>query len=140
MAESTVTFFIEKLGNLVLQEASLFGQVEGQIKLLRNELEWMRLFLRDADSKRIYYERIKLWVNQIRNATHDAEDVIDEFILNIDHHRHQRLNNLKFLKSMPTCVGFADKLPFIHELDSHVKDINVMMEAIMTNRSMVLKL
>ena len=68
MVESTVTFFIEKLGNLVLQEASLFGQVEGQIKLLRNELEWMRLFLRDADSNRIYDERIKLWVNQIRKV------------------------------------------------------------------------
>ena len=77
----------------------------------------MRLFLRDADSKRIYDdERIKLWVNQIRNATHDAEDVVDEFILNMDHHRHQRLNNLKFLKSLPTCVGFADKLPFIHAI------------------------
>ena len=68
MVESTVTFFIEKLGNLVLHEASLFGQVEGQIKLLWNELEWMRLFLRDADSKRIYDERIKLWVNQIRKV------------------------------------------------------------------------
>ena len=31
--------------------------------------------------------------------------------------------------------SFADKLPFIHELDSHVKDINVMMGAIMANRS-----
>ena len=58
-----------------------------------------------------------------------------EFILNMDHHRHQGLNNLKFLKSLPTCVGFADKLPFIHELDSHVKDINVMIGAIMANRS-----
>ncbi|KAJ9681491.1 hypothetical protein PVL29_020386 [Vitis rotundifolia] len=134
MAEGTVTFFAEKLSNLILQEASVFGQVEGQIKLLRNELEWMRLFLKDADSKRIYDERIKLWVNQIRNATHDAEDVIDEFILNMDH-RQRRLNTLKFLKCLPTCVGFADKLPFIHELDSRVKDINVMIGAIMGNRS-----
>ncbi|WKA05988.1 hypothetical protein VitviT2T_023917 [Vitis vinifera] len=134
MAEGTVTFFAEKLSNLILQEASVFGQVEGQIKLLRNELEWMRLFLKDADSKRIYDERIKLWVNQIRNATHDAEDVIDEFILNMDH-RQRRLNTLKFLKCLPACVGFADKLPFIHELDSRVKDINVMIGAIMANRS-----
>ncbi|KAL6322660.1 hypothetical protein AAG906_015346 [Vitis piasezkii] len=134
MAEGTVTFFAEKLSNLILQEASVFGQVEGQIKLLRNELEWMRLFLKDADSKRIYDERIKLWVNQIRNATHDAEDVIDEFILNMDH-RQRRLNTLKLLKCLPTCVGFADKLPFIHELDSRVKDINVMIGAIMANRS-----
>ncbi|KAL6322675.1 hypothetical protein AAG906_015361 [Vitis piasezkii] len=117
-----------------LFEASVFGQVEGQIKLLRNELEWMRLFLKDADSKRIYDERIKLWVNQIRNATHDAEDVIDEFIVNMDH-RQRRLNTLKLLKCLPTCVGFADKLPFIHELDSRVKDINVMIGAIMANRS-----
>ncbi|KAJ9681490.1 hypothetical protein PVL29_020385 [Vitis rotundifolia] len=134
MAEGTVTFFAEKLSNLILQEASVFGLVEGQIKLLRNELEWMRLFLKDADSKRIYDERIKLWVNQIRNATHDAEDVIDEFILNMDH-RQRRLNTLKFLKCLPTWVGFADKLPFIHELDSRVKDINVMIGAIMANRS-----
>lgn len=134
MAEGTVTFFAEKLSNLILQEASVFGQVEGQIKLLRNELEWMRLFLKDADSKRIYDERIKLWVNQIRNATHDAEDVIDEFIVNMDH-RQRRLNTLKLLKCLPTCVGFADKLPFIHELDSRVKDINVMIGAIMANRS-----
>ena len=131
MAEGTVTFFAEKLSNLILQEASVFGEVEGQIKLLRNELEWMRLFLRDADSKGVYDERVKLWVNQIRSATHDAEDVIDEFILNMDH-RKRRLNTLKFL---PTCVGMVDKLPFIHELDSRVKDINAMIGAIMANRS-----
>ena len=134
MAESAVSFFVEKLGNFILQEASIFGEVEGQIKLLRNELEWMRLFLRDADSKRIYDERIKVWVNQIRNAIHDAEDVIDEFILNVDH-RERRLNTLKFLKCLPTCVGFIDKFPFIHELDSRVKDINGMIGAIMANRS-----
>ena len=135
MAESSVTFFLEKLSNLVIQEASLFGEVEGQVKLLRNELKWMRLFLKDADSKCIYDERIKLWVEQIREVAHDAEDVIDEFIFNMDHQRQKRLKNLKFLKHLPTCVGFADKLPFIHELDSRVKEINVMIEKIMVNRS-----
>ena len=135
MAESSVTFFLEKLSNLVIQEASLFGEVEGQVKLLRNELRWMRLFLKDADSKCIYDERIKLWVEQIREVAHDAEDVIDLFIFKVDHQRQQRLKNLKFLKFLPTCVGFADKLPFIHELDSKVKEINLMIEKIMTNRS-----
>ncbi|RVW30628.1 putative disease resistance protein [Vitis vinifera] len=135
MAESSVTFFLEKLSNLVIQEASLFGEVEGQVKLLRNELKWMRLFLKDADSNCIYDERIKLWVEQIREVAHDAEDVIDEFIFNMDHQRQKRLKNLKFLKRLPTCVGFADKLPFIHELDSRVKEINVMIEKIMVNRS-----
>ena len=131
MAEGTVTFFAQKLSNLILQEASVFGEVEGQIKLLRNELELMGLFLRDVDSKRVYEDRVKAWVNQLRSATHEAEDVIDEFILNMDH-RKRRLNTLKFL---PTCVGMVDKLPFIHKLDSRVKDINAMIGAIMANRS-----
>ncbi|KAJ9681492.1 hypothetical protein PVL29_020387 [Vitis rotundifolia] len=130
----TVSIFVEKLSNLVLQEAFLFGQVEGQVKLLRDELKWMRLFLKDADSQSLYNEKIKLWVEQIRNVTHDAEDVIDEFILDMDR-RQLRLNTLKFLKCLPTCVGFADKLPFIHELDGRVKEINIRIERIMANRS-----
>ncbi|XP_010661781.1 probable disease resistance protein At1g58390 [Vitis vinifera] len=130
----TVSIFVEKLSNLVLQEAFLFGQVEEQVKLLRDELKWMRLFLKDADSQSLCNEKIKLWVEQIRNVTHDAEDVIDEFILDMDR-RQLRLNTLKFLKCLPTCVGFADKLPFIHELDGRVKEINIRIERIMANRS-----
>ena len=130
----TVSIFVEKLSELILQEAYLFGQVEGEVKLLRDELKWMRLFLNDADSQCLYNKRIKLWVEQIRNVTHDAEDVIDEFILDMDR-RQLRLNTLKFLKCLPTCVGFIDKLPFIHELDGRLKEINVRIERIMANRS-----
>ena len=46
-----------------------------------------------------------------------------------------RLKNLKFLKCLLTCLGFADKLPFIHELHSKVKEINLTIEKIMANRS-----
>ena len=68
MADGNITFFLEKLGNLVVQEASLFGEVEGQVRLLRNEMEWMRLVLEDADidTKCDHDRRLKLWVNQIR--------------------------------------------------------------------------
>ncbi|KAJ9678204.1 hypothetical protein PVL29_022943 [Vitis rotundifolia] len=100
----TVSIFVEKLSNLVLQEAFLFGQVEGQVKLLRDELKWMRLFLKDADSQTFYNEKIKLWVEHIRNVTHDVEDVIDEFILDMDR-RQLRVNTLKFLKCLPTYLS-----------------------------------
>ena len=44
-----ISFSLEKLSHLVLQEAALFIEVEGQLRVLRNELEWMRLVLEDAD-------------------------------------------------------------------------------------------
>ena len=62
------------MGNLASQEASLFGEVEGQVRLLRNELEWMRLFLEYADARRRYDKRLKLWVNQIRDAALGESD------------------------------------------------------------------
>ncbi|KAL6322671.1 hypothetical protein AAG906_015357 [Vitis piasezkii] len=134
MAESSVASFLEKLRNLASQEASLFGEVEGQVRLLRNELEWMRLFLEYADARRRYDKRLKLWVNQIRDAAHDAEDVLDEFMFKVEHKRQQRLHGLKFLRFLPSCVSVADKLPFIHELNDRITEINITIEKILANK------
>ncbi|RVW30625.1 hypothetical protein CK203_097645 [Vitis vinifera] len=37
-------------------------------------------------SKCMYDERIKLWVEPIREVAHDAEDLIDEFIFNMEYY------------------------------------------------------
>ena len=131
----TITFFVDKLSNLAVQEASLFGGVEGQISLLRNELEWISLFLEEASAAHTDGRRLNLWMNQIRDAAYDAEDVIDEFIVRLEHQRKRRLQNLKFLTVvLPTCVIFADKLPLVHELDGRMKEINVKIEKILANK------
>ena len=119
MAE-TITFFVDKLSNLVVQEASLFGGVEEQISLLRNELEWISLFLEEASATSNDGRRLKLWMNQIRDAAYDAEDVIDEFIVRLEHQRQRRLQNLKFLiVVLPTCVIFAGQ----HKYNSFIKRV-----------------
>lgn len=130
-----ISFLLEKLTDLTLQEATIFGEVEGQVKLLRNELEWIRLVLEDADARCSHDKRLMIWVNQIREAAFDAEDVVDEFLLKVEHKRQQRLNNLKFLRFLPTCVSFADKLSFIHELDGRIREINITIEKILANKS-----
>ena len=135
MAESIVTFFLEKLSNLVSHEASLLEGVEGQVKLLSNELEWMRLCLKDADAKSAYDERLKLWVNQIKDVTYDAEDIIDEFIIKVDHQQRQRLNYLKFLRFLPSCISLADRLPLVQELEAHIREIDIKIEKISANKS-----
>ena len=134
MAESSISFLVEKLGALVSQQASLFGVVEGQVRQLRNELEWIRQFLEYADAERRYDKMFKLWVNQIRDAAFDAEDVIDEFVFNLEHKRQQRFNNLKFLNFLPVCVGLPDKLPLVNELNERISGINITLEKILINK------
>ncbi|KAJ9681309.1 hypothetical protein PVL29_020269 [Vitis rotundifolia] len=134
MAESAVAFLLQKLGNLIVREASLFGQVEVQVRLLCNELEWMRLFLEEVGTTRSYHNRLRLWMNQIRDAAYDAEDVIDEFMYKVEHQRLRRLDKLKLLELLPTWVSFADKLPFVHELDARIREISVKIEKILANK------
>ncbi|CBI38083.3 unnamed protein product, partial [Vitis vinifera] len=124
MAESIVTVFLEKLTDLLSQEAFLLSRVEEQVKLLSSELEWMRLFLKDADAKRRYDPRIKLWVSQIRDVTYDAEDVIDRFMFEMNHQQQGSLKCLKFLK-----------LRFVPKLESRIREINTKIEKIMANKS-----
>ncbi|KAJ9680344.1 hypothetical protein PVL29_019612 [Vitis rotundifolia] len=124
MAESIVTVFLEKLTDLLSQEAFLLSRVEEQVKLLSSELEWMRLFLKDADAKRRYDPRIKLWVSQIRDVTYEAEDVIDGFMFEMNHQQQGSLKCLKFLK-----------LRFVHKLESRIREINTKIEKIMANKS-----
>lgn len=131
MAESSVSFLLQKLYDLVSQEASLFGAVEGEVRQLCKELEWIRLFLEYADGERRYDKRFKLWVNQVRDAAFDAEDVIDEFMFKVERKRQQRLNNLKFLNFLPACLNFVDKLPLAHELSGRITDINTTLEKIL---------
>ena len=123
MAESSISFFVEKLYDSVSQQASLYGAVEGQVRLLRNELKWIRQFLEHADAERRYDKMFKLWVNQIRDAAYDAEDAIDEFISKVERKRQQRFNNLKFLNLLPACVVLPDKLRLVNELNGRISEI-----------------
>ena len=104
------------------------------MRQLRNELEWIRQFLEYADAERRYDKMFKLWVNQIRDAAFDAEDVIDEFVFKLERKRKQRFNNLKFLNFLSVCVGLPDKLPLVNELNEHISGINITLEKILINK------
>ncbi|KAL5999763.1 hypothetical protein ACLOJK_038048 [Asimina triloba] len=64
MAESAVNFLIEYMGPLLVDEVKLLKGVRGEARKIRDELESMRAFLRDADAREDSNESIKIWVRQ----------------------------------------------------------------------------
>ncbi|OMP05217.1 Disease resistance protein [Corchorus olitorius] len=93
MAESVVSFLVERLGDLVIKEASLLWGVEDQVKKMQTELKWMQCFLKDADKRQDEDERVKNWVSEIREAAYDVEDVIDNFIVKFASKRGGKIRN-----------------------------------------------
>ncbi|KAM2503766.1 hypothetical protein PS1_037754 [Malus domestica] len=89
MAESVVTFLLDRLTSLIEQEVRLFSGVRAQIEDIINELERIKAFLRVADAKEDDDPQLKVWVKQVRDVAYEIEDALDKFRLSHSHvHRH----------------------------------------------------
>ncbi|KAH7689159.1 P-loop containing nucleoside triphosphate hydrolase protein [Dioscorea alata] len=108
MADAVVGFVVEKLGNLLLQEAiNLYG-AKGKVEWLQRELRQTQCFLKDADAKKnnggIVGESVKNWVTDMRDVAFEAEDIIDSFMYLQLRRQHER---------QPGCIGFIKRYMFI---------------------------
>ncbi|XP_027122503.1 putative disease resistance RPP13-like protein 3 [Coffea arabica] len=82
--DPVISFVVERTGELLIQKIVFLKGVRRQVERLKNDLERMRCFLKDADHKQIKYESIRNWVSEIRAAAYDAEDVIEIFASKIE--------------------------------------------------------
>ncbi|KAL1198452.1 putative disease resistance protein [Cardamine amara subsp. amara] len=81
MAESLLSFGVEKLWNLLVRETDRLKGVDEQLTELKSDLELLRLFLKDADAKRHANPSVRNWVEEIKEVVFDAEDIIETFLL-----------------------------------------------------------
>ncbi|KAK9011050.1 hypothetical protein V6N11_043907 [Hibiscus sabdariffa] len=80
MAEFAVSLVVEKLTNLLSQQAAYLDGVSQKIVHLRNELRWMRSFLKDADMKQEENDLTQQWVSDIRDVAYETEEVIETYV------------------------------------------------------------
>ncbi|KAI4314808.1 hypothetical protein L6164_027679 [Bauhinia variegata] len=83
MAEVAVSIVVEKLTELLLEEAaSLHRVLDGlseKVDQLKDQLKWMQCFLRDAEAKQEGNQLVRRWVSDIRDAAFEAEDLIETY-------------------------------------------------------------
>ncbi|KAG8386165.1 hypothetical protein BUALT_Bualt03G0120700 [Buddleja alternifolia] len=81
MAESAVSFVLDRLTAWIREERQLLGSIGENAECIRDELSHIRAFLRVADEKEDIDPQLKEWVTQVRDIAYDAEDVMDKFML-----------------------------------------------------------
>lgn len=87
-SESAVSFLLNKIYPFLANGVQLWRGVREELIYLKGELERMRALLKNADAIEESDEELKVWVKQIRDVAHDAEDVIDEFTFLQTYHNH----------------------------------------------------
>ncbi|KAG5526754.1 hypothetical protein RHGRI_032871 [Rhododendron griersonianum] len=79
-----VSFVVERLDNLLIQEYRLLHGVRAQVEQMQKELNFMQRFLKAADARREEGdELVSNWISEIRELSLDAEDVIATFVIKV---------------------------------------------------------
>ncbi|CAM0145568.1 unnamed protein product [Urochloa decumbens] len=82
---------ISKLGELLKEEYNLQNGVKEQVETLSRELESAHAALRKvgevpADG---LDEQVRIWAREVREASYDMEDVLDDFLVNLKQSGHE---------------------------------------------------
>ncbi|KAJ4716723.1 Disease resistance protein [Melia azedarach] len=81
MAEAVILYAVQRLADLINQEAVFLHGVRDEIQWLQRELTRMQCFLKDADQRLDTDDGVRLWVSEVRDAAYDIEDIVDTFML-----------------------------------------------------------
>uniref|UniRef100_A0A0D9V9R1 NB-ARC domain-containing protein n=1 Tax=Leersia perrieri TaxID=77586 RepID=A0A0D9V9R1_9ORYZ len=132
MAETAITTVLAKVGELVAWEAATLLDVGDEVRLLRDKLEWLHTFIRDADRRRRRRddEFVAVWVRQTRDVAFEAEDALDHF-LHRAARRHRR-KNPSFSSPSSSCWlgGFAGEVALRHDLSGRIRQIKKRLDQI----------
>uniref|UniRef100_A0A2N9G1T7 NB-ARC domain-containing protein n=1 Tax=Fagus sylvatica TaxID=28930 RepID=A0A2N9G1T7_FAGSY len=88
MAETVVSPLIDKLISILTQEAELLSGIDGEVADIKDELESIQSFLKDADARAAaeedMSEGVKTWVKQLREVALRIDVFIDEYLLQMN--------------------------------------------------------
>ncbi|KAK7309670.1 hypothetical protein RJT34_06588 [Clitoria ternatea] len=99
MADSSISFLLEKLTCLLQEEVNLQRGVREDVQYIKDELERHKAILKVADAVEDRDPELKAWVKRVRDIALDMEDAIDEFNLRLVDQQGQNLFGLKTLKA-----------------------------------------
>ncbi|KAL7109877.1 hypothetical protein ACP275_06G202900 [Erythranthe tilingii] len=84
---------------------------EEQVKLLKDELQCMQRFVRDASEKQDRKEKIGEWLSGVADVTHNADDIIDALFLKVE-----AVEQVELLRSKLRDVGITRERYGIQDL------------------------
>ncbi|KAF8402084.1 hypothetical protein HHK36_013036 [Tetracentron sinense] len=131
MAESAVSFLLDRLLVLPQEEVKLLRGVRREVEYIRDELQSIRGFLRDADAREESEELVKVWVGQVRDVAYEIEDVLDDFTLRLA----QQNQRHGFVGSLYRTAHFLKHLNLRHGIANKIQDIKVRVHDISERRA-----
>ncbi|KAG2725845.1 hypothetical protein I3760_01G085200 [Carya illinoinensis] len=119
MAKAIVSIvLVERLGDLLLQEAISLPGVSKQVKQQQVELKLIQSLLKDADVRQNESHSVRQWVADMRDVAYDAKDIIERYALKVGSRKEGGIQNV--LKRFVSILGEAKT---IYQTSSEICEI-----------------
>lgn len=123
-------FALQKLDSLLVKEQQLLRGVDTGVKDIRDELECIKSFLREADARE-GRDGMRTWVNQVREIAYDIEDVLDEIMLHFNQPHGHGLGGL-----LHRGVRYIKHLGTRHRIATAIQEIKIQVHNISQRKDM----
>lgn len=132
MADSSVSFLLDKLTWLLQEEVNLQRGIREDVQYIKDELERHKAILMLADSLEDKDPELKVWVKRVRDIAQDMEDAIDEYYLRLVDHQQGKIRSTfhKILFGIKTMKGR-------HKIASNIQRIKSKVEVISHRRPII---
>ncbi|CAA7400526.1 unnamed protein product [Spirodela intermedia] len=133
MADAVLGYVVQRVGDLLIDEAVFLYKVKDQVEWLKRELRAMECFLKDADTKSKGDESVKNWVRDVREIAHQAEDLVESYVLDAERKRRRR----KSFILTTVCCRLPPPNDFIvlHKFGNEIEAIRAKIDEINGRRS-----
>ncbi|XP_062083805.1 putative disease resistance protein At1g50180 [Humulus lupulus] len=120
MEEAIVSYVVERLGDLLIDEAKFLWGVKGQIENAQSKLQCMSAFLQDADAfVRNGDQRVHLLVVKVRDTSYDLEDVIETYVFKVALKKNEGV-----VSKLKRYVCISKKGIDVHGVGSKIEEIS----------------
>ncbi|XP_017976162.1 PREDICTED: putative disease resistance protein RGA1 [Theobroma cacao] len=112
---------LSKLANIAYQEIRLARVVQSDLEKLKTTLTTIKAVLFDAEEKQAHDSQLRVWLQELRDASYDAEDVLDEF--EIEALRKQVVKQKSIGKQVSHFFSSSNPLAFRFRMAHKVKKV-----------------
>ncbi|CAE6075314.1 unnamed protein product [Arabidopsis arenosa] len=90
MVDAITEFVVGKIGNYLIEEASMLMGVKDDLEELKRELTCIQGYLRDVEAREREDEVSKEWTKLVLDFAYDVEDVLDTYHMKLEERSQRR--------------------------------------------------
>ncbi|XP_044508392.1 disease resistance protein RGA2-like [Mangifera indica] len=136
MAETIVSVIAEKLLSEVMSltsnEVSLGWGVKNNVQELAGTLTTIKVVLLDAEEKQTQNEKLRVWLEKLKEVCYDVEDVLDE--IEVKDLCKQVMNGQSISRKVCHFFSSSNPIIFCFRLGHKIKEINKRLAKIATEK------